>query len=102
MEIKNGTNRFYIGETEKDPDAEIVFKYRRSNLIVIERTFVSEALRGQKIAAKLLEKVVSTAREKRFKIIPKCSYAEKVMNRGDEYKDVLYKEDGDNSPKHLC
>jgi len=92
MEIKKGTNNFYLGGTEKDLDAEIVFNYKKSDLIVIERTFVSEAMRGQNIAAKLLEKVVAMAREEGLKIIPKCSYAEKVMNRGEEFKDVLYKE----------
>ena len=91
MDIKKGINKFYVGETEKDPDAEIVFNYKKSDLIVIERTFVSEALRGQNIAAKLLEMVVSMAREEGLKIIPKCTYAEKVMNRGEEFKDVLYK-----------
>lgn len=92
MDIKKGTNNFYIGETEKEPDAEIVFNYKKSNLIVIEKTFVSEALRGQNIAAELLQKVVTMAREEKLKIIPKCSYAEKVMNRGEEFKDVLYNE----------
>lgn len=93
MDIKEGDNRFYIGENEKDPLAEIVFPYKEKGVIVIERTFVSEELRGQSIAAKLLEKVVSKARAEGSKIIPECSYANKVMNRGEQYKDVLYKKE---------
>jgi predicted GNAT family acetyltransferase len=94
MDIKEGDNRFYIGESYKDPLAEIVFSYKKSDIMVIERTFVSEELRGQSIAAKLLEKAVSKARAEGSKIIPECSYAQKVMSRGEEYQEVLFKENG--------
>lgn len=90
MDIKEGEVRFYIGDNEKDPLAEIIFRYKNSNIIVIERTFVSEELRGQNIAGQLLKKVAAKAREDGLKIIPECTYAQKVMNRGEEYKDVLY------------
>ncbi len=96
VDIKEGDNRFYIGESDKDPLAEIVFSYKKSDIMVIERTFVSEELRGQSIAAKLLEKAVLKARTEGSKIIPECSYAEKVMNRGEHYKDVLFKDNGQN------
>jgi len=90
MEIKEGKNRFYIGESEKEPVAEIVFSYKKTDIIVIERTFVSEELRGQNIAGQLLQRVVDKARREGLKIIPECTYAKKVMNRGEDYKDVLY------------
>lgn len=90
MDIKEGKNRFYIGENEKDPLAEIVFSYKNSDIIVIERTFVSEELRGQNIAGQLLKSAVEKARKEGLKIIPECTYAQKVMSRGEEYKDVLY------------
>ncbi len=96
MDIKVGENRFYIGESEKDPLAEIVFCFKKSDIIVIERTFVSEELRGQNIAGQLLQRVVEKAREERLKIIPECTYAQKVMNRGEDYKDVLYNEGTQN------
>ena len=96
MDIKVGENRFYIGDSEKEPQAEIVFCYQKSDIIVIERTFVSEQLRGQNIAGQLLQKVVEKAREEGLKIIPECAYAQKVMNRGEEYKDVLYNEGTQN------
>ena len=96
MDIKVGENRFYIGESEKDPLAEIVFCFKKSDILVIERTFVSEELRGQNIAGQLLQKVVKKAREEGLKIIPECTYAQKVMNRGEDYKDVLYNEGAHN------
>lgn len=93
IEIKERDNKFYIGESEKKPLAEIVFPYKEKGIIIIERTFVSEELRGRGIAAQLLEKVVSKARAEGSKIIPECSYAQKVMNRGEQYTDVLYKKE---------
>jgi hypothetical protein len=90
MEIREGSKRFFIGEDENEPIAEIVYSYKDKNVIVIESTFVAESLRGQNIAARLLEKVISKARSDGLKIIPKCSYAEKVMKKGDKYSDVLF------------
>lgn len=90
MEIKEGNNKFYIGEDEKSVVAEITFKYKESNVIVIDHTFVSPELRGQSIAGKLLEKVVEKARNEDLKIIPVCSYAVAKMKRKEKYEDVLY------------
>ncbi len=91
MDIKEGENKFYIGD-ENDPVAEITFPYTKKGVMVIKSTYVSEELRGQKVAALLLEKVVDKARAEGSKIIPECSYAERVMNRKDQYRDVLYEE----------
>ena len=90
MEIHKGTHSFYIGRSESEPDAEIVYEHKEKGVIVIERTFVSEALRGRNIAGELLRSVVDMARKEGLKIIPECTYAQKAMNRGDEYRDVLY------------
>lgn len=90
MEIREEAGRFFIGEKENS-DAEIVYKFKEKNVIVIDRTYVSEPLRGKNIAGLLLEKVIEKARGEGLKVIPECSYAEKVMNRGDDYADILYK-----------
>ena len=90
MEIKEGNNRFYIGDSENDSVAEITFVYKESNVIAINHTFVSPELRGQSIAGKLLEKVVEKARNENLKIIPICSYAVAKMRRREKYEDVLY------------
>ena len=90
MEIKEGNNRFYIGENEEAAIAEITFKYKEENVIIINHTFVSPELRGQSIAGKLLEKVVEKARKEHLKIIPVCSYAVAKMKRREKYEDVLY------------
>lgn len=83
--IKEGKDCFYIGNID-NPDAEIHF-IEEGN-ITIDHTYVSEKLRGQGIAALLLEKVVEYARQKNKKIIPICSYAKEKLVK-EEYKDLV-------------
>jgi predicted GNAT family acetyltransferase len=90
LEIKKGTNKFYIGSDENNSIAEITYFYKLDNVIVIDHTYVSEELRGQSIAGKLLQKVVQLARNSNLKVIPVCSYAVVKSTRNDEYKDILY------------
>lgn len=88
-EIKRGTDRFYIGESESNDVARITWVDGGNDIIVVNHTFVDPALRGQSIAGKLLAKVVEMAREENLKIVPSCSYAVAKLTRTDEYKDVL-------------
>ncbi len=88
-DIKNGSNSFYIGENPENAAAEITFVPGEGNIITIDHTFVSENLRGQGIALKLVNKVAEYARTEHKKIIPQCSYARKVMTGSKDYEDVL-------------
>lgn len=87
--IKKGENKFYVGENEQDPLAEITFKPANDNKLIVDHTIVSEELQGQGIAGKLVEKMVSYARDEGMKVIPECSYAKKKMEKTPEYHDVL-------------
>ena len=55
----------------------------------IDHTGVRPAYGGRGIARKLVETVIEAARERKKKIVPLCSYAQKLMAGKDEYKDVL-------------
>ena len=56
---------------------------------VITHTEVDPAYDGQGIARKLIEALIEAARSDGAKIVPLCSYADKMMRRTDEYADVL-------------
>ena len=56
---------------------------------VITHTEVDPAHGGQGIARKLIEALIEAARSDGAKIVPLCSYADKMMRRTDEYADVL-------------
>ncbi len=49
-QIKAGHHKFYIGENENTPQAEITFKYLDENTIDVNKTFVDPSLRGGGVA----------------------------------------------------
>ncbi|MGS0973511.1 MAG: GNAT family N-acetyltransferase [Candidatus Izemoplasmataceae bacterium] len=91
MDIKQGNNKFYIGESEDDFTAEITFVYINKEAINVNHTFVDPSLRGGGVARKLMDKVVEFAIENNLKIKPTCSYAVKVFPRYPEYEQLIYK-----------
>jgi predicted GNAT family acetyltransferase len=57
--------------------------------LVVYHTEVSEKLRGEGIAAKLLEEMVAYARSNQLKVVPLCPYVLAQFKRHpDQYKDV--------------
>ena len=56
---------------------------------VITHTEVDPAYGGQGIARRLIEEIIAEARRTGKKIVPVCSYAEKMMRDREEYTDVL-------------
>ena len=56
---------------------------------VITHTEVDPAYGGQGIARRLIEEIVAEARRAGKKIVPLCSYADKMMTGKEEYRDVL-------------
>ena len=89
MLIREGSNKFFIGESEEQVLAEITYDIDQELNFIIHHTFVDQSLRGQGIAQRLLDKVVEKARTTKVKIIPICAYAAKKMIGNPTYKDVL-------------
>ncbi|RLL40389.1 N-acetyltransferase [Oceanobacillus piezotolerans] len=87
--INKAENKFYVGESVKEPLAEITFVRSGGNRIVVDHTYVSDELRGQGIAGQLVEKVVEYARSEGKKIKPLCPYAKRKLEETPEYHDVL-------------
>ena len=59
------------------------------NVWMITHTGVRSEYGGRGIAKKLVLKVIESARTNNAKIVPVCSYAEKLMSGKEEFKDVL-------------
>ena len=67
-----------------------VAEYAKENgAWVITHTEVDPAYGGQGIARKLVEALIEAARRDGAKIVPVCSYAEKMMRGKEAYADVL-------------
>lgn len=89
MEIKQGFNKFYIGESEDRIIAEITYRPQGNNTIIADHTYVSKELRGQNTGKKLVEVLVNWARQEQKKIYPLCSFVKVEMTRNPEYTDLL-------------
>ena len=60
-----------------------------STIYDLRHTYVTPAMRGQGVAAKLVKKAVEDAREGNHKLYPTCSYIHTYMQRHPEDNDVL-------------
>ena len=70
-----------IGECQYDVDS--------TGKWIIVHTGVRPEYNGRGIAKRLVESVIEAARERGARVIPVCSYAQRLMAGKDEYKDVL-------------
>lgn len=61
----------------------------RAGRWVITHTEVDPAYGGQGIARRLIEEIIRAARREGKKIVPLCSYADKMLTGREEYRDVL-------------
>lgn len=70
-----------IGECQYDVDS--------TGKWIIVHTGVRPEYNGRGIARRLVESVIEAACEHDVKIIPLCSYAQRIMIGKEEYQDVL-------------
>lgn len=91
LEIKSGSNKFYIGESENDPIAYISYVHTGEGAIIIDSTYVTKEMGGQGIAKQLLKTAVDWARKEDKKIIPVCPYVKYQMEKNPEYHDMIHK-----------
>lgn len=81
--------RFFIPGENEEVVAEIVYLNREPGTMIIEHTEVSEELQGKNIGYDLVHSAVEHARTNSLKIIALCSFANAVINRKPEFKDML-------------
>ena len=83
----DGKGSFFIDQ-EGERLAEMVIRIADNNLTVYH-TEVSDKLKGQGVATKLLSTMVAYAREHQLKVIALCPYVLAQFKRHpEEYKDV--------------
>jgi len=90
LQHQEGTKgKFYV-EVDGVQQAEMTYTFAGEDKIIIDHTEVDEALKGQKVGYKLVEKAVAFAREKNIKILPLCPFAKYAMEKNGTYQDVLF------------
>lgn len=71
--------RFYI-PLEKG-EAYVSYQMENDESIDLHETFTSPNLRGQGLAAKVVQAALDYAKEKQLKVIPTCPYVKSYMER---------------------
>ena len=82
------TGMFFIEQDDKIV-AKLVYSWRGKERIIVEHTEVNDVLKGKGAGKELVAKSVEFAREKGVKIIPFCSFAKSIIDKTDEFQDVL-------------
>ena len=90
FEVKHGEKSFYIGASEDQWSATMTYVYDGESRIVVEHTYVSEALNGQGVGKLLLKALADWARAENLKVTPVCSYAKAQMEKNSEYHDLIH------------
>ncbi len=60
----------------------------RNGIMDMTHTYVSDVLRGQGVAKKLLDQAADYARENHYKMNPICSYVVAAFEKSKSYDDV--------------
>ncbi|EFL88365.1 GNAT family N-acetyltransferase [Ahrensia sp. R2A130] len=69
--------------------AEMTFSKAGATMIIIDHTDVPDALRGQGVGVKLVERAVEDMRKAGKKIMPLCPFAAAQFRKHQEWHDVL-------------
>lgn len=91
MEFKKEANRIYLENDRGEMIAEVTFPAISETVVNINHTFVDNSLRGQGIAAKLMEEVVKELSASGKKAVPTCSYAIMWFEKNKQFNSLLSK-----------
>ncbi|WBW49694.1 GNAT family N-acetyltransferase [Peptoniphilus equinus] len=86
MEVKQGHNALYIGESQENYQGIIMYE-DLGDKIDAQHTLVKPEFGGQGMAGELVDALVAEARKEGKKIIPTCSYVAKKF-QDSAYADV--------------
>lgn len=84
--------RHFINDEDGNMLAEITYAVQHPDTMVVDHTEVAGDLQGQNIGYQLVEAVAEHARAKGRHVVPVCTFAKAVMERGTEFQDILNKE----------
>lgn len=89
--VHNVSLRLFEDQIGDGPSPFLSYTFE-GDCVVFDHTFVPEALRGRGIAAKLARAALEEARQRRWKVVPRCSYVAAFINRHPEFADLVVRE----------
>ena len=88
IELNEKNGYIYVAVDGKK-EAKMTFVFAGEDTIVIDHTEVNPGYNGKGFGNKMLEKIVTFARDNQIKIIPLCPFAKSVFDKTPDFKDVL-------------
>ncbi|MGE7674717.1 GNAT family N-acetyltransferase [Lysinibacillus sp. NPDC094403] len=82
-----GNKQAFVYEQDGERLAEITWQ-QDGQVMVMDHTYVSDKLRGQGMAKKLLDHAAAYAREQGYKMEAVCSYVVAAFEKSNVYDDV--------------
>lgn len=93
MDFKYQEGRIFIEDNKKQLMAEVCYSVKENGEVVIERTYVNPVLRGQGVAAKIMQATADYLREHSLKATATCSYAHSWLRKNKQlYSDIISKD----------
>ena len=68
---------------------EITYSKAGDTNIIVDHTEVEPIAKGKGVGKKLVQEIVSIARERNWKVLPLCPFAKAEFEKNEGYKDVL-------------
>ena len=91
MQFTKEPNRIYANNEYGKLVAEVTFPSQKPGVVNINHTFVDDSLRGQGIAALLMEECYDMLKDDGRKAVPTCSYAVKWYREHPDKNDIVEK-----------
>ncbi len=79
---------YYVPGEGSERLAAMTYFYPDPKTVVVEKTEVSEALRGQGVGMTLLGEIVRMARERGLTVSATCDYAKPQLEQRENFADV--------------
>ena len=91
MQISRENNALVYRNENGEILAEITWQTLDANTINANHTYVAPSLRGQGVAAQLLDALVALAKAEGWKIHATCSYVARQFAASEKYADIQAK-----------
>jgi predicted GNAT family acetyltransferase len=84
----NVSLRRFESQAGDGPLAFLAYTFE-SDRVTFDHTFVPDELRGRGMAASLVRAALDEARQRGWKILPRCSYVAGFIERNPEFADLV-------------
>ncbi len=89
VEREDGASKGRYRLVIEGAEAEMTYSRAGDSMIIIDHTYVPDALRGRKVGERLVRQAIEDARRDGIVIFPLCPFAKAQIDRHPEWQDVV-------------